>query len=316
MEADINRIIRREFPEIASGYHLPILARIESVSDAPVDGGISDHFRPYFAADITVLDKQRNPVKDLPVYKAIPLPVSFAGLERGQYALPEPGSLCEIAFMYGMGDQLFIRQVFGWAVSIPPVSPGDVLNQAAPDVYEKTDAQGNKTRTTHGNIKDEALRYELDALEAIINVLNKEETVRGNSKETITGTKLIKAMGAIRLLSGGVLNLAAIDNINLTTASDMMTTVAGSNKQTANVFEMLAKTNARIKSEKLWMGSEDENVLGILSETIDLIIQLADLIAAHVHPFPGTAPPPNAALFTALSTGCNAVKARLDGIKE
>lgn len=227
MEADINRIIRREFPEIAAGYHLPILGRIEAVTDAPVNAAISDAFRPHFAADIVVLDKQRRPVKDLPIYKAIPLPVPFAGLERGHFAMPEPGSLCEIAFMYGMADQMVIRQVFGLGLSMQSVLPGEVISQAGPDVYDKTDARGNKSRITHGNILDESLLHRIKALELRVDAVHMHETIKGNRISLVTGTLRQKAMGAIRFLSGGVLNLAAVDNINLSTASDMKSTVAG-----------------------------------------------------------------------------------------
>jgi hypothetical protein len=356
VEADINRIIRREFPEIASGYHLPILGRIEAISDAPVVAGLSDHFRPMMAVDLIILDKRRNPVKDLPVFKAIPLPISFAGLERGHFAFPEPGSLCEIAFMYGMADQLFVRQVFGWGLSIPAVNPGDVVDQAGPGVVEKTDAQGNKTRTTHGTITDAALLYRLEALEAIINLVNKTETIKGSSVQRIRGKLLVKAFGAIRFLSGGVINLSAIDNINITTASDLMTTVAGNNKQSAKVYdiqadsfkastsgniEFIAEGNhtatvtgndhgtaaefqristavSRLKAPKTWIGSNSENALTIISELITLVKSLADALATHTHNLGGvpTTAPNNAVDFTTASTTSTGLQGRIDTIKE
>lgn len=316
MEADINRIIKREFPEIAAGYHLPILGRIEAVTDAPVNFAISDPFRPHFAADIVILDKQRKPVNDLPIYKAIPLPVPFAGLERGQYAMPEPGSLCEIAFMYGMADQMVVRQVYGLGLSMQSVLPGEVINQAAPDVYEKTDASGNKTRITHGNILDESLLHSIKALELRVEAVHKHETLRGNSLSLITGTLRQKAMGAIRLLSGGVFNIAAVDNINMSTASDMITTVAGTHQQAATNHEVKAKTAARMKSPKVWVGSDSENLLRIVEDLLSAVIDLANVLAVHQHIRSGgpTTAPVETAQITEAATQVSDIKSRLTPI--
>ena len=79
----------------------------------------------------------------VPLFHAVPLPVQSAGLERGMYGFPEPGTIVELAFAYGLPDRPFIRRVLGEGASLPPVEPGELVHQAAPGVYQRADSAGN-----------------------------------------------------------------------------------------------------------------------------------------------------------------------------
>lgn len=77
--------------------------------------------------------------------------------------------------------------------------------------------------------------------------------------------KTVEALGALKLLSGGSVSLAAV-------------------------------VGQRLVASKTWLGSEAVNVLQVLGDLIDLVEQMNLAIAAHKH---GPTPPPdNAAQFS------------------
>ncbi|NIB44762.1 hypothetical protein HBA55_34600 [Pseudomaricurvus alkylphenolicus] len=317
MDADIKRIVERQFPELTGRYHLPHFARIESISDPVVEPGLSEDFRPRYAVDIVVLTETGEPNPELPLYRSVPLPISGAGMERGGYGFPEPGTLVEVAFAYGLPHKPFIRTVLPHGVGLPAVEPGEQLHQSATGVEERTSANGDKLRSTHGNITDQATRYYLDALSSLVTLQQQMASVAGHSTEEVGGIKTIEALGALKLLSGGHLNLSAVDNLNITTASDVNETVG--RKKTSK-----AKNNQHIEvaaGGNLWLGSTSVNVLQLLSELMGIVKQLADDLAGHTHGgiYPGggtTQAPGNAGDFSSASSNTNGIKGQLDPIVE
>ncbi|WP_202932952.1 MULTISPECIES: hypothetical protein [Shewanella] len=66
------------------------------------------------------------------------------------------------------------------------------------------------------------------------------------------------------------------------------------------------------RSPKTWLGSEDENVLKLLSELMGTVAELATICASHTH---STSPAPNeAGDFSGKASAAAAQKARLDPI--
>ena len=310
MEADIRRIVRREFPELASGYHLPMLARIESISDLPADVAVADAFRPYWAADVQLLGRDRKPVPGLPAFKNVPLPVPGGGLERGDYMPPMPGTICEVAFAYGQPDQLFIRQVLGWSLSVPALETGGEIRQQSPGVADKTDSNGNKSRITHGDITDQANTILQQAVSLLQTATRHHLTSGGHSTETIGGIKLVEALGAIKLLSGGICNISAIDNINLTTTRDQNSNASGSiNANAGGSIQQVAAGLARLQGATLNIGNGTDNLLQIISDLIDIVAALADATAQHVHTAYGTSVPTNSATITQAKTDADTLAA-------
>jgi len=186
-------------------------------------------------------------------------------------------------------------------MSLPTIEPGEVLNQAAPGVYERTDTHGDKTRVTYGAINDQCTDYLLDAL-SLVETLHKATTqVNADSTEIIGGTKRIEALGALKLLSGGTLNIASADNLNQTTASDI-NSIAGRNikERVAQMRESIAGTKQRTvvkNGGQIWLGDEDSNALDILSDLIQVVADIAATAASHQHPNVG--PPVQVAIFSA-----------------
>ncbi|EMY3450569.1 hypothetical protein AAIM95_005397, partial [Escherichia coli] len=87
-KSPFRRQAEKAFPELASGLHLPKLARVEAPTEAVSAGNIADPFRPRYAVNLQLLDENGNPAADTPVYNAVPLPVPMAGSESGMFQFP------------------------------------------------------------------------------------------------------------------------------------------------------------------------------------------------------------------------------------
>ncbi|WP_020411017.1 hypothetical protein [Hahella ganghwensis] len=221
MDEEIKKIVLRLFPELTGNYHLPRFAKVVAISDHLNQPELCDDFRPRYAVDIEMLTPQGEPDPELPVYRSVPLPVQFAGIERGQYGFPEPGALVEVGFAYGLPDHPFIRTVLGHWQGIPGIKPGDMVWQQSETSRQKVTAKGDWLRETHGNISDTSSTRKVNVLDNQEHYQNTSMEVLEHCPAMVAGTKKVEALGALKLLSGGHANLSAVDNLNLTTASDL-----------------------------------------------------------------------------------------------
>lgn len=326
MDEQIKRINQRKHTELFSNIHLPVLARVESISDPIAQESISERYRPRYAVDVRVLKPNGDPDELLPLFKAVPLPLAMAGLERGAYGFPEAGTVVELAFAYGLPDRPFIRTILSEGLSVPSVARGEVLLQASSDVYQRADSAGNWHRSTTGDIYDDAVNYVLECYSAAVTADEFYTQVRRNSTEEVIGIKTIEALGALKLLSAGTANLSALDNLNLTTGSDSNQKIGRDLKQRiGNVVDSLAvaKQLLRVKNGgKVWLGSEAENVLKILSELIAVVANIANTASSHTHPYTDNGNPMNtqapnqAGAFSVQKGSADTLKGRLDPIVE
>ncbi|WP_299945641.1 hypothetical protein [uncultured Microbulbifer sp.] len=230
----------------------------------------------------------------------MPLPLHFAGNERGAFGFPQPGTLVELAFAYGRPDQPFIRTVLCRGLGVSALDREDLVWQQSDTVRQKVDAQATWHWETHGEIRERALQKTIEAAALHTDCDNEHRQVRQHSMEAVAGIKLIEALGALRLLSGGSANLSALDNLNLTTASDINVTVGRDLKeQIGNMRESVAKVLQIIKVKdggKVWLGSESLNVLKVLEDLIGVVSALAGTFATHSHPGNGQKPAQEAAI--------------------
>lgn len=350
MDEQIKRINERNHAELFSKIHLPIIARVVSVSDPVRSESISERFRPRYAVDVQVLRTSGEPDELLPVFKAVPLPVSAAGLERGAMGFPEPGTLVELAFAWGLPSMPFIRTILAEGLSLPKIEPGEVLIQSAPGVYQRADTEGNWIRETDADIYDDCMRYVLDCYSHSTTVNDFYSRVKHNSTEQVVGVKVIEALGALKLLSAGTLNVGAVDNLNITTASDQNNKIGRNAKQSVgnnfeqeiandlqqhvennltqtvgNIIDSLAdaKQLLRVKNGgKVWLGSQGENVLKILSDLIQVVSNIANTASSHTHPYTdngtplNTQPPNQSGTFSGQKSSADNIKGRLDPITE
>lgn len=121
------RQIESHYPELASGLHLPKMARVVAHTEPVKSGNFADPFRPRYAVDVQLLDADGNPDNQTPVYSAVPLPVPMAGNDSGMFQFPPEGTLVEVAFTGGRPDKPFIRQTLPDGTSLPDVKPGEQL---------------------------------------------------------------------------------------------------------------------------------------------------------------------------------------------
>ncbi|MCO1336258.1 hypothetical protein MO867_18155 [Microbulbifer sp. OS29] len=311
MEQQINRMIGRLYPEIKSGLHLPILAKVVAISDPMEKPELAEEFRPRYGVDVQVITPEGKAGEKLPIFRSVPLPLQFAGNERGAFGFPQPGTVVELAFAYGQPDQPFIRTVLSRGVGVPTLDREDLLWQQSDSVRQKVDASAEWSRETHGDIREKSLRRITEAAEIIASCDSECRQIREHSVEEVAGVKIIEALGALRFLSAGGLNLSALDNLNITTASDINISAGRDVKeQIGNIRESVAKDRQTIKVKdggKVWLGSESLNVLKVLEDLIEVVSALAGTLATHTHPSNGKKPDQDA--------GINGHKSSADSLK-
>jgi hypothetical protein len=216
------RQINYLFPELAAGLHLPQLGKVMAITDCATQGDENNAFRPRFAADVQLLNEQGEYDTQVPLYKAVPLPVHFGGAEQGLLSAPAAGTIVEIAFAYGRCDRPFIRTILGHEWSLPDFKPGEQLQQQRAEVFSKTDAAGN-TETQTDQHKHSHAFTELQEADNYIGSFGQHELqVNQHSKECIAGQKLIETLGSFEVMAGDDLTLGALGNMHQVTAGDMV----------------------------------------------------------------------------------------------
>jgi hypothetical protein len=334
MDEQIKRISERNHAELFSKINLPIIARVVAISDPLRAEGLSERFRPRYAVDVQVLRTTGEPDDLLPVFRAVPLPLSVAGLERGAMGFPEPGTMVELAFAWGLPSMPFIRTILAEGLSLPTIEPGEIVIQSAPGVCQRADAAGNWIRKTDADIFDDCMQYVLECYSSSTTAQDFYSLVKHNSTEQVIGVKIIEALGALKLLSAGTLNIGAVDNLNITTASDQNNKIGRDLKQSigndlkqevANIIDSIAtvKQLLRVKDGgTVWLGSESENVLIILSDLIQVVSNIANTASSHTHQYTDngspltTQPPIQAGTFSGQKSSADSIKSRLDPITE
>ena len=162
----IRSLVKRLFPELFAGYHLPKFAVVESISDAPVNSGICDRFRPRYAVNLRILDEHLEIVQEQALLEAVPVSMPTAGMEKGLAALPEVGCIVEIAFAYGKPSLPFVRTVLPTRQSLPSSSEGSQRWQSQ-NSHIQIDGNGDLSRKTQGEINDTCNNYIKECAESI-----------------------------------------------------------------------------------------------------------------------------------------------------
>lgn len=335
MEEAIEKLVRRCFSEISSGYHLPRLARVVAICDPMNEPQVCDTFRPYYAADLELLTPDMLPDTSAPIYRQVPLPVPLGGTEeQGLTAYPNEGTIVEIAFAYGLPHRPFIRTILPHLSGLAELKPNEQAWQQSEAVRQRAAENGDWLRETFANIIDKSSTRIIEAASNEERYCHESKQVSGNSEETIDGFKRLVALSALRLLTGGTAHIGSGDNFSLSSATDLQTFIGHDLKQSigndhvqqvshdsietiGNIKQSLAQLKQLVKvadGGKVWLGSESVNVLQILSNLIQLVSDLASTCASHNH---GTTPPPNqAAAFTAHGTEATSLKSTLDPVIE
>ena len=319
MEEAIKRAVERQFPELSGGYHLPRFALVQGVADAPAQSGICDNFRPRYAVDLQVLAEDGEPDPNLPILAGVPLPVPVGGDEMGFFAFPAEGTMVVVNFAYGMPSKPFIQTILPHGLSLPKVPKGDQVWQHSETAQQRVDADGNWSRQTDGRIQDFSADREVQALDNQEHYQSHSQTVDDHSKETVGGVKTIEALGAVKLLSGGSMSVAAVDDLHQATGRDLNLVVGGKYNATVGgdmqeriegLRKSVAGDGQRLVAPKNWIGSESVNLFQVVCDLLDLVQEMNTQLAGHEH---ASSPPPNNAV--AFTTSAAASKTLVEKLK-
>ena len=322
MDDAIKRSVERQFPELTGGYHLPRFARVVGVADAPAGASMCDDFRPRYAVDIEVLTPDGEADPDLPVLSGVPLPLPSGGDEMGMFAFPQEGTQVVVCFAYGLPHKPYIQTILPHGLSLPKVPKGDQVWQHSDAVQQRVDADGNWLRQTDGKIRDHSLEREVEALGNSEKYQSHVQDVENHSTEEVGGIKKIKALGALKLLSGGTASFAAIDDLHQATGRDYNLAVGKTHNSTVSgdmqekikgVRKSVPDISQRLQAPKSWVGSGNVNIFKVLCDTLDLLQEMNTQIAAHMHSQVGQSPV-NAAAFTADAAKAALLSAMLGSI--
>ncbi|RTP93099.1 hypothetical protein EKN38_25440 [Enterobacter sp. WCHEn045836] len=282
------RQIDKAYPELASGLHLPKRARVTGPVDSAALGDVADPFRPRYAVNLQLLDADGND-DAMPELVSVPLPVPFAGMEGGLFQYPAEGAIVEVGFMDGRPDKPQIRQTLPDEQSLPDIKPGEQLQQQRAGVSQRITTDGSWNRETDQGISE----------------VSSVRTVTSDSeqRETTTRTTLIKSsdtltvVGVASLMAGAIMQIA--DGDYSIGAQGKMTLQCDELQQnakgsvTSDVGEDLTEKIVGIRrsvaaaqqifGDTVSIGSSEINILNCLTDTLDVLEQLAILTANHAH---------------------------------
>src|SRR5471032_377163 len=301
-KSPIQRQVEGAFPELASGLHLPQFARVEAPSEDVSTGNIADPFRPRYAVDLQLLDADGNPAKDTPVYPAVPLPVPMAGSESGMFQFPPPGTLVEVGFTGGRPDKPFVRQTMPQGQNLPAVKPGEQLQQQREGVSQRVNVAGDWERQTDQAIKETSMTRVIQADDETRTLVVRETTIQATDKTTVLGTATLLA-GAVVHVSEGDYSIGTSGNLTVScknvkrsvganlddtiTANSTITVGGALTEKIAGIRRSVAQAQQLI-APVIKLGTDEINVLTLLTDTLDVVNELAKLTASHTHPDTGT----------------------------
>lgn len=124
MEKAVTRILLRKYPELASGWHLPMWAKVTDIGK-PLAGETATEDEPVYAAAVRLLKANGEEDTDVPVIKDVLLPVPAGANQRGFWAKPDVGTIVEIAFAYGSPTHPFIRSILPHGLKLPNMAETD-----------------------------------------------------------------------------------------------------------------------------------------------------------------------------------------------
>ncbi len=307
MNTEIRKQILREFPELAAGYHIPVAAIVTAVADTPTAGGIADNYRPRYAVDVELIDSQyqKTGIK----LEAVPVAITGGGDERGFFALPKRETLVELAWLNASPERPFIRSVLADRLALPALPEGGQAWQQNNETAQTVDAAGNWTRSTPAAITDQA--HEINQLADHLKQIVISHTLKttGHSKEQIEGIKTTEAT-ALHNIAAVVINQLTAGSLNQLAAKHI-TRAAGEDIRDR-------ATNYDAKAKKIYLGTDADNILKIISDALKTISDTCTAVAALTVTCAASGSPSsvpvNVAAFTALKTTATALKTKIDGM--
>lgn len=291
------RMIEKNFPELAGGYHLPKMAKVVAVADPAQGGEVSDPFRPRYAVDIQLIGEDGKEDSSVPVYSAVPLPVTSTSSQGGDFAFPEIGTMVQIGFIDGRPDKPVVQNFFAQGKTVPQVAPGEILKQQRPEVFERTDAAGNMHKQTDQQISEQSFNREIKTQKEVKAVGKAERHIDSDDVKNVGGNQQNYVLG----------------NDEKVAAGDKVVGVGGSlTQKVKGVALMLSEAQHKLVAPQSHMGTESVNIFRILENVIQVLADVAGTCELHTHN--GGPKPDQRSAFAQQKSAASAEKARLTPI--
>jgi len=155
MEKAVSRVLMRKYPELASGWHLPLWAKVMDIL-TPLAGETVTEEVPVYSVSVQLLKAGGEEDKDVPILEDVLLPVPAGGVQRGLWSKPSVGTIVEIAFAYGSPAHPFIRSILPHGLKLPNMKETDQRWQQS----EKAFIQVNKNDEWESKGKNSTLTIE------------------------------------------------------------------------------------------------------------------------------------------------------------
>lgn len=287
------RQIDRAYPELAAGLHLPRRARVTGPTDVAALGDQADPFRPRYAVNLQLLDADGNDAT-APELIAVPLPVPFAGAEGGLYQFPGEGTLVEVAFSDGRPDRPFIRQTLQDDQPLPAIKPGEQLQQQRAGVSQRITTAGSWQRETDQAIEESSSSRSVTSDHETRETVTRSVLIKSTDSTTVLGMASLMA-GAVLQLADGDFSVGAAGKYSLRSAElqkdiagDVVLNAAGRLQERIAGIRSSVAAAQQIQGDTVTIGDGKVNLLDCLTDTLDIVHELASLTAAHTHSNTGT----------------------------
>ncbi|MEF1204328.1 hypothetical protein [Photobacterium damselae] len=296
MDNKIAKIIKKHYPEIENGWHVPVWVRIESINETPNDGDLSDQFRAYYCASVKILSKDGQDTNS-PMLDNIALSGSFSP-SGGMLQLPQPGMLATIAFAFGHPDKPYIDKILPYGVSLPKVTIGETTIQSRHGVKIHLQQDGSIAQITDNAIIEKSNKKHVESGAEIEQLQSLISSISENSSNEIGGIYQLAAYGAMYLLTTGNAELSALNDLSLTSGNNLNEHIFGQRiseikkRLKITITDSAAMTldkdgfDVRTTNGKIFIGQDNVDIVKSLYDLTDIVSQLANTLSSHTHPAP------------------------------
>lgn len=309
MRRTLLNLIRKVFPELHGGYHLPRMGEIIAISDAPKEEVATNRYRPYYAVDVQLLTPEGLFDTSMPLMRALPLPNMAGGNARGFFGFPEIGSKVILSFCYGSPGHPYIQAILPNGKSMPGLHPSDQIWQQQPNHYQRSNQEGDWERYGLRNIVDDARNITHRAENLTEELYHKMSSLKGDHQESIQGSKETTCLGSV--------SFSAVEGLNLNSLRSLNAMGAGKVKLVSGKAMELRNDSVKLELDDaglVYLGNDNANLKSLMTDLITQISTLIDHINALTVPT-GVGPsgtPINTADFTTVKSDLTSLQSTFE----
>lgn len=123
----LTNIVRRAFPELGEGTHLPHKARVVALHGEPGTVRADGLGTRRYSVDVEPLTPDGEPDDSRPHLLDVPLEVAWTGDGRGVFGLPAVGSVVRVCYYGGSAAHPYIDGIVPDGHRVPAVADGEYL---------------------------------------------------------------------------------------------------------------------------------------------------------------------------------------------